>query len=284
MPALTLHPAPEVAPPALHAAFVAAFADYLAGPFELPLAAWPGFLARQGIALAQSRVVRGADGAVLAFAFVAPRPAARRWRLATMGAVPAARGRGAAPALLDDLLQRARAAGLEGVELEVFERNERARRLYAGRGFEARHRLDGWRHEPAPDAAGPARPAAAEPVDLDTAAAWLARADAACPELPLQVLAPAVAGLEAPFVALQRGRAQLLASAPATGPLRIASLVDLDPRQADAQALVEALLAQHPGRAVVVPQLQREDVGGAALHRAGFAALPLHQQWMRWRP
>jgi hypothetical protein len=30
-----------------------------------------------------------------------------------------------------------------------------------------------------------------------------------------------------------------------------------------------------------VPQLQREAFGGAALERAGFARLPLHQLWMR---
>jgi hypothetical protein len=81
----------------LHAATVAAFADYLAGPFEMTLAQFPSFIGRQGIDLARSRVaVR--DGAIVAFAFVCPRPEVGRWRLGAMGALPAARGTGAAPA------------------------------------------------------------------------------------------------------------------------------------------------------------------------------------------
>ncbi|MFY9509443.1 MAG: hypothetical protein WAQ05_00530, partial [Rubrivivax sp.] len=54
----------------------------------------------------------------------------------------------------------------------------------------------------------------------------------------------------------------------------------LDPAQHDARALVQALLAQHPGRAVRVPQLQRTELGGDALRDAGFQPLPLHQWWM----
>ena len=59
------------------------------------------------------------------------------------------------------------------------------------------------------------------------------------------------------------------------------SLVDRDPAQHDADVLVAALLARHPGRFIKVPALQRPDVGGDALARAGFAREPLHQLLMR---
>eukprot|EP01137_Pigoraptor_chileana_P018688 Opistho-2@78628 len=132
--------AAELAPGQLHAAFGLAFSDYLIGPFQVGLAQWPQFLARQGVDLGLSRaLLRGET--LLAFALVAPR--ARRWRLATMGAVPAARGSGAAPQLLDDFVQRARAAGLAEVELEVFAQNERALRLYQCRGLIAMQRMQG---------------------------------------------------------------------------------------------------------------------------------------------
>ena len=140
----TLVPADTLPEAGLHAATVAAFADYLVGPFEMTLAQFPSFVGRQGVDLARSRVaVR--DGAIGAFAYVCPRPEVGRWRLGVMGALPSARGSGAAPALLDDFVERAAAEGLPHVELECFAENERALRLYRSRGFEVIRGLDGWK-------------------------------------------------------------------------------------------------------------------------------------------
>jgi hypothetical protein len=83
-------PADAVASAALQRAFGLAFADYLIGPFVLSPEQWPGFLRRQGVDLSLSRVLTRSGEEVLAFAFVAPRPEIRRWRLATMGALPVA--------------------------------------------------------------------------------------------------------------------------------------------------------------------------------------------------
>ena len=265
----------EIAPQALHAAFTAAFSDYLIGPFQIPPAQWPMFLARQGVDLALSRVALDPAGAALAFAFVAPRPLAGRWRLATMGALPAARGTGAAPALLDDFIARAAAAGLRAVELEVFAQNERARRLYEGRGFTARRC---------------SRPADAAPhaVEMPVALAWLEAAEQCLPELPLQVTAATLRhGVD--YHAWQVGAsgegdapdgdaaAQVVFSLP-DETVMVHSLVA--PREADARALVQALVAVHPQRRLRVPQLQRDDLGGAALRALGAVPQPLHQQWM----
>ena len=127
----TIVAADTLDPARLHGAFVAAFADYLNGPFQVPLAGWPIFLVRQAAVLSHSRVALAPNGEISAFALTALRPEALRWRLATMGALPAARGSGAAPALLDDFIARAREAGQAGVELEVFAQNRRAFKLYA---------------------------------------------------------------------------------------------------------------------------------------------------------
>lgn len=280
--AFTLVRADALPAAALPAAFAAAFADYVAGPFTLPPAQWPVLLARQGVALDESRAALDSDGQVAAFALVAPRPRHRRWRLATMGALPAARGQGAAPALLDDLIARAGAPGQQALELEVFAQNPRAVALYRGRGFEALHELHG--HALAAQATPVGRAADAPPVDevdRDAAFAWLDAAERRHPELPLQVTAPSLAALQLPLQAWQHGRAQLIFHVADDGSVVLQSLVDLVPAQRDAAALLAALRARHVGRAMKMPPLQRADLGGRALREAGFEAQPLHQLWMR---
>ncbi len=275
-------PGDRVPAPELHQAFVEAFADYLIGPFQVPLEQWPGFLARQAIDLGLSRVAR-LDGRVAAFAFVAPRTPTR-WRLGTMGAVPAARGSGAAPVLLDDFVRRAQQAGVQIVELEVFAQNERAARLYAGRGFQVVQSLHGYERvaptegERPHDATDDVRE-----VPLDEAFAWIEQASSRIDDLPLQVTPPVLAANRAALRALRHGDAQVVYApgADAAAPVVIHSLIDLDPAQRDADTLLSALVARHPGRTIKVPALQRPDVGGEALDRAGFVRQQLHQHLMR---
>lgn len=273
MTRLALLPADQVPLPDLHAAFGAAFADYVAGPFVLAPEQFPAFLARQVVDLAASRVALAGDGVVVAFAFVARRERIGRWRLATMGARPEARGQGAAPALLDELIARQPA-----LELEVFAQNPRAVRLYESRGFVIRRPLLGWQRAAGPVVAG--APAPVQAVDRAAAFAWLDAAEAAIPELPLQVTAPALAGQPVAWEAWRRGTAQLVFSLAGADTLVIQSLVDHDPAQADAEALVHALLHAHPQHTLRCGQLQRDDIGGAALRRLGAEPLPLHQWWM----
>lgn len=265
-----------IEPARLHAAFDLAFADYLIGPFTLSPAAWPQFLARQGVDLGLSRVCRLGDE-ILAFALVAPRPG--RWRLATMGAVPAARGSGAAPRLLDDFVQRAFDAGLPEVELEVFAQNERALRLYRRHGFEVRHELHGYQ---APALGGTARlPDEVRVHTREQAFAWIR--DEALPrlhELPLQVTPLALAPSPTPLSAWQCGSAQLVFSQLDEATVAIASLIDWQAEQADARRLVRGLRAAYPAQMIRVPQLQRLDLGGQALRDCGFEPQPLHQLLM----
>ena len=280
MDELSFTAADAVAPAALHAAFTTAFADYLIGPFTLTLEQWPVFLGRQAADLSLSRVAfRG--GEPLAFALVAPRPELGYWRVATMGASPQARGSGAAAALLDDFFARAIGAGMRGVELECFAQNERAVRLYRGRGFEAVHPLYGYvRAADAPSPAVDSIPDAAV-VSRDDAFAWLDRRNLELGDLPLQVTPVSLRAQPLAFQAWRRGSAQLVFAASSQDAITIHSLVDLEAGQRDAQALVAQLVNEHPDHRIAVPQLQRPDLGGEALERLGFERQPLHQLMMR---
>src|SRR3569832_858794 len=130
---MQLIPCDSLSSEALHAVFASAFSDYLAGPFELTPEKWKVFVARHGTDPSLSRAVL-VDGVPAAFVLVNPRMDAQAWRVSGMGATPAARGTGAAQALLDDCLARAREAGAESVELECFRGGGRARRRGRGRG------------------------------------------------------------------------------------------------------------------------------------------------------
>lgn len=279
MTTFSLVPTDQLAPETLHAAFVRSFADYLIGPFNLALDQWPGFVLRQGVDLSLGRAAVDAEGKVLAFALVAPRPTLKRWRLGTMGAVPEARGSGAAVQLLQDFVNRGREAGLKAVELEVFVQNERAARLYRRHGFVERHALHGYQR--VADTGEPRLPSAELACTQAQALAWLREAEGTTVDLPLQVCADVVGVLTVPWTAWRRGSAQLVFTGDRESGVLVRSLIDRNPTQQDAEALVQALLAAHPGAKVSVPQLQRADLGGEALQRCGFATEALHQAFMR---
>ena len=280
MSAATLVAADTLPEADLHAATVAAFADYLAGPFQMTLEQFPSFIARQGVDLARSRVALH-DGAIGAFAFVCPRPEVGRWRLGAMGALPAARGTGAAPALLDDFIVRARSEGLPWVELECFAANERALRLYRGRGFEVVAALNGWKLPDDATAGDRARELSNDmrAVDREQGLAWLAEADRRIDWLPFPNSARCMAAQVRPLSFWQRGGAQVVFSVVDGTPAQIHSLVDADPALRDAEALARAVAAAHPG--VFAPPILRDDLGGAALRRAGFVPHLMSQVLMK---
>jgi GNAT superfamily N-acetyltransferase len=267
-------------PADLHAATVAAFSDYLAGPFQMTLEQFPSFIARQGVDLGRSRVAL-LDGVIGAFAFVAPRAEVGRWRLAVMGALPQARGTGAAPALLDDFIARAGAAGLPEVELECFAENERALRLYRSRGFEVVCGLHGWKSPALAGASRASPPAHIRAVDRAKAFAWQEAADLRIAYLPFPMTARSASAQVRPLTFWQCGDAQLTFSVVDATPVQVHSLIDLDPTLRDAQVLAQALRAAFADVDIVVPPIQRDDLGGDALRRAGFVANGLHQVLMK---
>jgi GNAT superfamily N-acetyltransferase len=277
-PAL-IEPASGISASELHSATVTAFSDYLAGPMQMTLAQWPSFVGRQGVDFARSRVAVQ-DGAITAFAFACPRADDCRWRLAVMGALPAARGSGAAPALLDDFLARAKSEGMAHVELECFAANERALRLYRSRGFEVVSPLNGWK---LPDVAtAPVRDTAtrqAREIDRATAFALLEEAGRRIAWLPFQNGARCQSAQVRPLTFWQCGSALLLFSVLEGTPTQIHVLIDLDPSLHDAETLAHAIRAAHPD--AFAPPILRDDLGGAGLARAGFVRQDLNQVLMR---
>ena len=258
----------------LHAMTIAAFADYLVGPFQITLAQFPSFIGRQGIDLSLSRVSLHGD-ALGAFAFTCPREETGRWRLGVMAALPAARGTGAAPALLDDFIERARQRGLPEVELECFAENERALRLYRSRGFAPVCRLNGWK---SPGALAGARARDVQAVARADAFAWLADANLRIRDLPFPGTARSLSAQPRPLTFWRHGSAQVAFSVVEGTPTQIHSLIDLDPGLADAEALAHAVRAAHPD--VFAPPVLRDDVGGEALRRAGYLAHGMSQVLM----
>ena len=264
----------------LHAATVAGFADYLVGPFQMTLEQFPSFIGRQGVDLARSRVAVRAD-AVGAFAFVCPRPEVGRWRLGAMAALPAARGTGAAPALLDDFIERARIEGLAEVELECFAENERALRLYRSRGFEVVCALNGWQ-APGADPRASAHSPDVRAVDRAEAFAWLADANRHLGGMPFPNTERSLSAQVRPLTSWRCGRAQLVFSVLEGTPTHIHSLIDLDPALRDAETLARALLAARAD--AFAPPILRDDLGGEALRRAGFVPQGMSQVLMRRPP
>ena len=279
MTAQKLVAADTLSAPDLHAATIAAFADYLVGPFQMTREQFPSFIGRQGVDLARSRVAL-CDGAIGAFAYVCPRQEVGRWRLGVMGALPSARGTGAAPALLDDFVARARDEGLPHVELECFAENERALRLYRSRGFEVVCGLNGWKPADAPASTHPPAGDVRE-VERADAFTWLAEANRRIAWLPFPLTDRSLSAQPRPLTFWRCGSAQIAFSVVEGTPTQVHSLVDLDPAQRDAEVLAHAVRAAHAD--VFVPPVLRDDLGGDTLRRAGFAPHGMSQVLMQRR-
>jgi GNAT superfamily N-acetyltransferase len=127
--------------------------------------------------------------APVALALIARR--GRRSRVAAMGVVVEARGSGVARALLDHVIDEARARGDEALILECIASNARALRLYRRAGFVVTGRLVGWRAGAL--AAVPQPIVEVDPAELGRR---LARTDHA--SLPWQLAPETLAALTAP--------------------------------------------------------------------------------------
>lgn len=265
---------------ALRVAFNASFADYLVQFPPFDAAGWAAMLRRQGSTLASSLVALRGD-AVVAFALVTPRPPGRT-RIGVMGAVPAERGRGSAARLLDAAIAAARDRGDASVELEVFAQNERAAALYRSRGFAPVGALYGYAADALARDIAPAALGAPHLVSRAEAVAWLDAADRDEPQRwPWQVMGEAVAAAPGEVVAWGQGGAQLVFRADDAGPVTVLSLIDRDASQSDATALLHALRAVYPGRALRAPPLQREHGPARAFDAARWVRQDLHQWLMR---
>ncbi len=272
--AFTVVRAAAVPAAALCDAYNAAFADYVVTFPTLDESAWHAVVARQGVDL-QLSVAACSGETVMAFGLVTPR-AGQITRIATMGARAAARGSGAAPALLDQLLAEAGARGDAWAELEVFAQNERAFRLYRSRRFQPVCTLCGFE-----TAGGSGRDAAVVEVSRDDGARWAAafERDERTP-LPWQVTGNAIACAPATQRVWRLAQAQV-AWLESADTIVVMSALDRDAAYADAARLLGALAHRFPAHKLRAPQLHREAGPADGFERAGWTRSPLFQYLMR---
>ncbi len=172
---LELRPLSEQDLPRVHAAMLDAFADYPI-PMQPALPAFDALLRRRGVVWPLSLGAFEAD-ALLGFTLTA-RTGALAYDVMT-GVRRSAQGRGLVGELFAELWPRLRAEGIERIQLEVIDVNERAVRAYERLGFIRRRKLISWRWDaPIVERASPTdlviAQAEAEPSALDwpTWASW----------------------------------------------------------------------------------------------------------------
>jgi ribosomal protein S18 acetylase RimI-like enzyme len=272
--AFTVVRAAAVSAAALCDAYNAAFADYVVTFPTLDESAWRAIAQQEGVDLQLSIAARRGD-TVMAFGLVAPRGGGIS-RIATMGARPEARGTGAAPRLLDQLLVEARARGDVSAELEVIAQNERAFRLYRSRGFLPVVTLCGFE-----TTGGRGCDAAIVEVPREDGARW-ATAFEREERTPLAWQTTGGAIARAPTTQriwrLAEAQATWLESADT---ITVKSLLDRDARYADATRLLGALAYRFPTHKLRGPQIHREAGPADAFERAGWTRSPLYQYLMR---
>src|SRR5260221_10392168 len=148
---LSFEPASRHSDQALAALFNLGYAGYYA-PITLDAAAFRTMVDANQIDRGASRVgARG--GEPVAFAMLGVRDT-RGW-IGGMGVAPEARGRGYGRAMMEAVLDAARALGLKGVDLEVLEQNAPASRIYEALGFRDRRWVDVLVRAPGPLPPGP---------------------------------------------------------------------------------------------------------------------------------
>ncbi|MEW5828212.1 MAG: GNAT family N-acetyltransferase [Chloroflexota bacterium] len=247
-------PASVYTPAELAELFNLGFAGYFM-PVNFSEEAFRAFVERDGVDLNVSRVLL-AEGDPAGLALIARRGPVSR--LAAMGLVAGARGRGAGSWLMGELLAESRKRGERRMFLEVIARNEPAIRLYEKSGFTKLRRLLGFS---ADSPSGKADPGF-QPCTLGEVIR--AFEDHSLPDLPWQVDAVTLICLTGPTFAFRLGAAYLAVSDPQAGTVVVRSLVcdAAGEGQEQAARLLSSLFATYPGKAWRVPPIFPEEMAG----------------------
>lgn len=192
-----------------------------------------------------------------------------RGRLAALAVVPRVRGHGVARPALARLVEESRRRGDETLELEVFEHNMPAVRLYEGFGFRPVDRLLGFVLDPGPAGqAGDGLPAF--PLD-ELAGNLAAQGDQG---LPWQLQPETISRIGGSWQVMGDGEGAFALvdfSRSAAVTLRLLFTLPQLRRAGRARGLLAAIRVRAGGRPVHVPQLIPERHAAFA-HALGFAA------------
>ncbi|MBK9124257.1 MAG: GNAT family N-acetyltransferase [Chloroflexi bacterium] len=232
-----------------------AFKGYIGGEVHFSEALMASMLVSAGVDLALSQVASFDDEPV-AVALISRRATA--YRLALMGVAGGSQERGFGSQFMNELIDQARAAGVQTYELEVIIGNLRGERLYKRCGFQIVQRLASFKSSEG-TVAVQGDPSRLEHVPLmDVARLMVANADA---DSPWQVdgwglpHAHPIAGLSVRYRD-DDGDAYIAAGLTDATPIPIRALVVTGKRRAGlATRAVASLMATYPGKQWGVPAI-----------------------------
>ncbi len=270
---LTYKPAVDLSLPDLAALFTHAFTGYIGGTVNMTAPLLAGMIAQNGINLNLSTLAYR-DETPVGFGLIAR----QGWtsRLAAMGIAPEAQGQQVGYHLMTDLIEQARLRGDRHIELEVFEQNVRAVKLYEKTGFRILRRLIGCtlsqpQGDPSPDLTE---------IDIfDAARLIMAHSPA---DLAWQVSASHLIRLGSPDRAYRLGEAVAIISSPANETVAIRAInVPPDHRQRGyGSRLLSALWGAHPAKHWIIQPICPEEFLGF-FEKNGFTRMELNQYQMR---
>ena len=266
---LDTRPASDLPTPDLVQLLNLSFEGYVV-PVRFERSQFLTMLRKDNVDLEASRILF-ADGEPSGIALIAR----RGWssRLAAMGLVKEARGKKAGSWLMESLIREARERGDRRMTLEVIEKNEVGVRLYKRHGFQVVRRLVSFVHQDAKQAAKNGL------RELDLREMGRLVSLYGLPDLPWQLSGETIASLTPPARAYKTDTGACIAiSNPETENIVIWSLlVEPEARgKGSALELLNAVMANHPGKTWHVPAILPEELG-FVYERAGFRREELSQ-------
>ena len=251
-----------------------AFANYVAGSFQMDASSLAAFLCGHGVDLCYSRFARDDTGALVSFGFI--NRTGNITRLAGMGTTGSARRSGAARFLVSHLLGEANARRDTAMVLEVIEQNPPAVALYRSCGFRELTRLFGWRSKP--DRSQSATEDLSE-VSVNDALALATPLD--YPELPWQISRHAAAKV-AWGRAFRVEDVAVVIGTPNAGPVRIHAFLGCDGSNWQSfRNLTSSVLAKFPSHEFYAPAVYPEQFGAEIFEPLKFHKESLSQFLMR---
>lgn len=251
-----------------------AFSDYINGAHVMTVIEAEQMISSQYIDQQKSYIFKS-DGRAVGFALVSIRGTSAR--VASMGFVPESRDKGYGRKLLEFVIEKSREQKFDNLDLEVFEQNVRAHKLYESMGFKNMRRLLGFKKQPDPASSSPQ----VQPMDLPTAADLCERFDDL--DLPWQVSGWRIRQIQGKSQTWHIDKkALIVTSPPKENQISIQSFIVAPEmrRKGLGGRLIEHVSAQYPGVLLKVPQLCPEESASFFL-QLGFEKYPLNQVQMR---
>ncbi len=256
--------------------FTNAFANYVAGSFQMDAAALARFILHQGADLVYSCLARGSDEFV-GIAYVSRTGDVAR--LAGMGVVPEARRAGIGRLLLQHVIDEARARHDKVLMLEVIVQNPAAHQLYQTAGFRQVAHLLSWRS--GQRKAIQNQPDRLTEISLTTASQLPGALE--FPDLPWQISRHAIAKLSSGR-AFQLENSIVVIGDPEVSPVRIHSLMSVSETMNwdGIRTALGRVLDCFPDCEFFAPPLFPEEFGEKVFHPLGFTQDSLSQFLMRY--